>query len=120
MSILRESKVEKSIADYASAMGLIQFKFTSPGRRGVPDRAFIKRGGGVLFIEIKRPGKRPNPLQERQIRRFREQRIAAGWVDSVVDGIKMITDFAKSGLHPGDRCEVCKGKCRETGHNTIL
>lgn len=40
-------------------------KFTSPGRRSVPDRIITLPGGQIIFVELKAPGKQPTPLQKR-------------------------------------------------------
>lgn len=39
-------------------------KWTSPSMSGVPDR-IVFMPGRVTFIELKAPGQRPTPLQER-------------------------------------------------------
>jgi len=49
-----EKTIERKACDYASSRGWINFKFTSPTCRGVPDRIFVK-GGIILFIEFKAP-----------------------------------------------------------------
>lgn len=60
--VIRESKVEKEIREWAEATGWWVAKFTSPGKRAVPDRLFIRKGVH-LFGEIKRPGEIPTPQQ---------------------------------------------------------
>lgn len=56
-------------------------KFTSPGRRSVPDRICSLRRGVVFFIEFKAPGEKPTPAQERDHARRR----ARGFRVYVVD-----------------------------------
>lgn len=60
-----ESKLEQSVRKYVKSLGGRAFKWISPGEVGVPDRICILPGGHVLFIELKRPG-RKNGLSERQ------------------------------------------------------
>jgi len=82
----RESSVEKDIVFYAESIGFDQRKCTSPGRRGTPDRMFISPRGRVCFIEVKRPGETPEPLQLREIRLMNARREAmATWCDNVDD-----------------------------------
>jgi len=38
-------------------------KFVSPGQRGVPDRVVLLDGGTVIFVELKKPGKKERALQ---------------------------------------------------------
>ncbi len=40
------------------------YKFTSPGNNGVQDRiVIVPPSGRVYFVELKRPGETPRPLQ---------------------------------------------------------
>ncbi|OBC01744.1 VRR-NUC domain-containing protein [Gordonia sp. 852002-50395_SCH5434458] len=63
----RECVVEKRLVDRCRELGLLCWKFTAPGHRGVPDRVLIghdAHGATVtLFVEVKRPGQRPRPSQ---------------------------------------------------------
>ena len=93
----RESSIEKKLTAYAESLGLMAFKFVSPGKRGVPDRLFIRPGGEVLFLEIKAPGEKPNPVQLRMMEKLRKQGVCAGWVDNYFDGSCGIQSFANQG-----------------------
>lgn len=77
----RESTIERKVSDHAQRTGWWQSKFT--GRKGVPDRVFI-RDGRVVFIEFKAPGKKPTPLQTRTINAM----IAKGAEVHVVDSLE--------------------------------
>lgn len=59
-----ESSIERKICRYAKSRKILTFKLTSPGKRGVPDRIFI-RDGKVLFLEIKKPNGRLSKLQSK-------------------------------------------------------
>ena len=85
MTRTRESAVEKQICDWAKAQGIRTYKFISPGRKGVPDRMFMK-DGIVSFLEVKRPGEKPTPLQYREIQQMLDQDVIAAWCDNVADG----------------------------------
>ena len=78
-----ESDIEGDAIKYAKRLGWWVAKFTSPGRRGVPDRVFI-RNGVVMFIEFKRLGE---PLRTQQAKRIREMR-EHGAIVHVVDNLK--------------------------------
>lgn len=56
-----ESSVEEHLEKACAAMDVFITKNT--GRNGMPDRLLIKNGRH-WFLELKRPGKRPTPLQE--------------------------------------------------------
>jgi tRNA U54 and U55 pseudouridine synthase Pus10 len=60
---IRERSIEAQFARFAKLMGCKSYKFTSPGRRGVPDRLVALPGGRAFFIEFKQPGKKLSALQ---------------------------------------------------------
>lgn len=61
-----ERKLERKLVSYCKENGLYCRKFVSPGHRGVPDRIVVGPRG-VLFIELKSPGQRPDLLQMREL-----------------------------------------------------
>lgn len=75
-----EAKIERAVCDYAKGKGWLAYKFTSPGKRAVPDRMFL-RDGTALFVEFKAPGKKPTVLQSHEHERLR----AAGFWVFVID-----------------------------------
>lgn len=89
----RESTIERKAVAFAKSLGFLCFKFTSPGQKGVPDRVFISRAGAVLFLEFKREGAKPTPLQRRMMEKLRRQNVAAGWTDNLHTAANMIKDF---------------------------
>lgn len=68
---MRESKVEKKLRTEAKRRGGWAVKFTSPGLDGVPDRLVLFPGGRLAFVEVKAPGKKMRPLQERRADQLR-------------------------------------------------
>jgi hypothetical protein len=82
---MKESEIERKVVKYCESRGLITYKFTSPSSRGVPDRIVIG-ADAVLFLELKQLGKKPTPLQLREIRRIntvgRGFNVAAEWADN--------------------------------------
>jgi hypothetical protein len=87
-----ESYIEKVIGDYARSKSCINFKFSSPSRKGVPDRIFMFNGR-VMFIEFKRRGKKTTPLQNYTIGTIRAQGIVVNVIDNVLDGKECIDEF---------------------------
>jgi len=67
-----EKDIEAKVRAQAIAAGWLVYKFTSPSRRSVPDRLFI-RGGRVAFVEFKRPGGTLTSGQAREIERLRQK-----------------------------------------------
>ena len=62
---MRESEIEKRIRVYVRSRGGLCLKWVSPGFTGVPDRIILMPGKRIVFAEIKRPGEKLRPRQER-------------------------------------------------------
>lgn len=87
--------MEAALIRYARGRGILTRKFSSPARRGVPDRIFL-RDGVVLFLEVKRPGEKPTPLQEHELAEIRRHGGHAEWCDSVASGIIFLDHYYSS------------------------
>jgi hypothetical protein len=86
---MRESKVESKVSAYAWSIGVANYKFTSPGSDGVPDRVFITHAG-VFFIEFKATGRTLDPLQVLRIKEMEASGALVFVVDNVDDGVKVV------------------------------
>lgn len=86
----KESDTEKKLGEFARARGCLYYKFSSPARRGVPDRLIIAPNGRCLFLELKAPKKTPTALQRREIELLRGNRQFAEWTDNLEEGKRMI------------------------------
>ncbi len=65
------------------------WKFTSPGRAGVPDRLVLVPGGRAVFVELKAPGKPLRPLQRKRF----EQLAVMGFKVIKIDSLEGIQGF---------------------------
>lgn len=83
---VRESEIERMLALQAKKMGGMAVKFVSPGLDGVPDRIVLLPGRKMAFVELKAPGKKPRPLQEKRKRQLE----ALGFPVYVIDGAEQI------------------------------
>lgn len=61
---MREKTLERKLVAAVKAMGGIAPKFISPGFDGMPDRLVLLPPGRIAFVEVKRHGQKPRPLQE--------------------------------------------------------
>jgi len=86
---MRESVIEKTLVERVKALGGMCEKFTSPSRRGVPDRLVMLPGGRVVFVELKAPGKSLSVLQQRDHARRR----ALGCTVFVIDSLESANAF---------------------------
>ena len=66
-----ENQVERYLHSKIGLIGGLCLKFTATGTSGVPDRLLLYNGR-VVFVEVKRPGEKPRPLQVEVARRLRE------------------------------------------------
>ena len=62
--LLRESLIERKLVIEVKKRGGLAVKFVSPGLDGVPDRLVLLPMGRIAFVEVKRHGEKPRPLQE--------------------------------------------------------
>ena len=85
-----ESSMEREFTTYARERGCIHWKWTSPGRPGVPDRILIVPSSmrtvmrpAVRFVEWKKKGGRLSGSQKRRIDQLRD----AGCIVEVFDDL---------------------------------
>lgn len=65
-----EKTIEQALVRATKKAGGIAPKLTSPANAGMPDRIIILPNGKICFVELKAPGKKPRPLQTRQMQRL--------------------------------------------------
>lgn len=83
---MRENVIERQLAMAVKNMGGMAVKFVSPGLDGVPDRIVLLPNKKMAFVELKAPGKKLRPLQEKR----RRQLEALGFPVYVIDGAEQI------------------------------
>lgn len=93
--IVKESQIERKICKHADLRGCIAFKFVSPGRAGVPDRAILLPDANVIFMEVKTPTGIVSALQKNEHRLIRACGHTVYVVDSVEEGKKIIDEHIK-------------------------
>ena len=81
-----ERDIEKKLVAAAKKADGMALKFVSPGWDGVPDRIILFPGGHMAFVEVKAPGRKLRPIQEKR----KEQIEAMGFKVHVLDGIEEI------------------------------
>ena len=79
---VRESTIEKKAKEYTEQQGGHFIKFAA-GLAGFPDRIVLFASGRIGFLELKRPGERPEKLQTYWLTVLDRLGFAAGWADSV-------------------------------------
>jgi hypothetical protein len=84
-----ESKIEQDICEFAKRHDWLVRKLSWIGRRGAPDRLFIRKGVAI-FAEIKQRGKRATVQQEREHKRLRDQGMLVHVWDNVNDAFEIL------------------------------
>ena len=83
---MREREIERKLVLAVKGRGGICPKFVSPGFDGMPDRVVLLPHGKFGFVEVKRPGEKPRPLQIARHRLLRK----LGFLVFVLDGEEQI------------------------------
>ena len=92
---MREKQIEHALVMAVKAAGGMCPKLVSPGTDGMPDRMILLPKGHIGFVEVKAPGKKPRPLQERRHKQMRE----LGFKVFILDGRKQIPEILKEVEH---------------------
>ena len=88
---MRERDIEKRLVREVRKNGGEAYKWTSPGKDGVPDRIVVLPGGVLIFVELKADDGVLSPVQRIQIERLRKlgQRV------EVVRGMRSLEEFLR-------------------------
>lgn len=86
-----EKEIERKLVKQTKACNGMCLKFTSPSLTGVPDRIVLLPRGKMGFVEVKRPGERPRPIQVKRIEELRKLGFKVFVLDNKND-IKKILD----------------------------
>ena len=71
-----ENQIQKQIIDYLEKNKWYVIKLISTTKAGIPDLCAI-RDGTTIFIEVKRKGCHPRPLQEHRMNELTEHGVLA-------------------------------------------
>lgn len=77
-----EKQIESYLVREVRKLGGLAYKFSSPGKRSVPDRLCLFPTGLVAFVELKRPGKKATMAQAREIKKIQQRGVIALVIDS--------------------------------------
>jgi len=81
---MREKAIEQKLTKAVKTMGGLALKLNVPGFDGIPDRLVLLPGGKLAFIELKAPGKRLRPLQEKRKRQLEALGFLVFCIDSTL------------------------------------
>ena len=90
----RERDAEAWLRREIEKIGGEFWKFTSPGRDGVPDRIALLPVGRVVFVEMKKSGEHLPPIQRYHIERLRSMGCEACVVYGRDGAKRFLRDFS--------------------------
>ena len=85
---MTERHIESALVRQTKAVGGLAIKLISPGVADLPDRLVLLPGRRILFVELKRPGEKPRPLQLKR----HLQLTALGFTVLTIDSIEAIQE----------------------------
>jgi len=88
---MTEKELERKLVQSVKEAGGICPKFVSPGFDGMPDRLVLLPIGKLVFVEVKRKGQKPKPLQEARHGMLRK----LGFIVYVLDDAAQIGEIVK-------------------------
>ncbi len=93
-----EKENEKALVKEVKKMGGLCLKFNSLSMTGIPDRIVLLNGGRLAFVELKRKGKKPRPLQLKRIKDLKNLGFKCFIIDDLA-GVKTFTDEMRGESH---------------------
>ena len=90
MIVIFEKDLEKRLVREIEKLGGEALKFNST-KSGMPDRLILIPKGRAYFVEMKKPGEKPRPLQLKRKRDLEK----LGFQVEVIDSIDQIDIFIK-------------------------
>jgi hypothetical protein len=100
---LIEQDIQSKLIRKLESDGYYVIKLIKTNKNGIPDVLAIPKGGDAIFIEVKKPGKNPTPLQQFRIKELKKH------------GIKAITYTGSEGQHSAS--QVDSGKKNRPANN---
>lgn len=97
-----EKTIEKNVCIFIKKLGGIAYKWVSPGRDGVPDRICVMPDGRIIFIELKRPGEKPRPVQLKVHGDLKTRKQMVWVIDDVADLKNRLTKLGYKEVIPND------------------
>jgi Holliday junction resolvase len=81
---MKESFIQRQIIVKLESWGWMVVKLIQTNTNGIPDLMAI-RNGKTVFIEVKRDGEQPAPLQKHRLNQINDKGILAFWADNAED-----------------------------------
>jgi hypothetical protein len=93
---LAEKHIQQKVVKYARELDFLCIKINVGSQRGFPDYVFIDPQGWHCWIEFKKPGSSPRPLQIYRGTQLTERNVAVFVVDSYEKGKEIVDAMVAS------------------------
>jgi hypothetical protein len=104
---MKEKTIEQKLVSAVKTMGGIAPKFTSPGFDGMPDRLVLLPKGNIAFVEVKRYGEKPRPLQVARHGLLRRLGFKVYVLDDAKEICKILKEVMPSEVHSTQVPTIC-------------
>jgi len=74
-----EQQIQSKLIKKLEAKGYYVIKLSLTNKPGIPDILALPKDCSAIFIEVKRPGKKPNALQMYRIKEIKKYGIKSCW-----------------------------------------
>lgn len=91
-----EKHIEQKLVKKVKDKGGLALKLVSPSLDGLPDRLLLLSKGKIAFAELKAPGKKLRPLQEKRKRQLEELGFLVFVIDNA-NGIDAVIEKVTGG-----------------------
>lgn len=94
---MSEKELEILLSEFVKQKGGIAYKFTSPGRAGVPDRLVLLPRGKMGFVEVKAPKtkRKMRNIQIAEMKRINQLGFKCYLLNDPVQIPKILDDIAR-------------------------
>ena len=76
---MTEQQIQAKLIKNLEKEGYYVLKLSVTNKPGIPDLIAIPKNSDVKFIEVKRPGQKPRPLQVYRIKELKDHGVSATW-----------------------------------------
>jgi len=90
MSSRLETEIAKKVCEYAQGFGILTPKIQVVSERGWPDRLFINTDGTHVWVEFKKMGEVPAPIQLYRMEQLAERNVLSIVIDNVEAGEDLV------------------------------
>lgn len=95
-----ESKVRDKVVGWAKRNQFLhqRMAFRIGVKQAMPDDLFIAPGGIHVWVEFKRPGAEPTPLQYERLERMQRHGCVAFWCNDVNEGVAALSRILEAAI----------------------